>query len=133
LPAALSTSSTPFYLIKTLLYKSLHYYFRSPGLGICPLTSNYSSMYSVANVKKGNFGKKKKEAIMLQVNGKTLTRTMEELGRRTLEKEEEGLTHSRRVERKDRENLRILLYFSTPILFQPLGNLKTKMQLPAWH
>jgi hypothetical protein len=90
-------------------------------------------MYSVANVKKGNFGKKKKEAIMLQVNGKTLTRTMEELGRRTLEKEEEGLTHSRRVERKDRENLRILLYFSTPILFQPLGNLKTKMQLPAWH
>jgi hypothetical protein len=58
---------------------------------------------------------------------------MEELGRRTLEKEEEGFTRSGRVERKDRgEKLRILLYFSTHILFQSLGNLKTKMQLPAW-
>jgi hypothetical protein len=52
---------------------------------------------------------------------------MEELGRRTLEKEEEGFTRSGRVERKDRgENLRILLYFSIHILFQSLGNLKTK-------
>jgi hypothetical protein len=35
---------------------------------------------------------------------------MEELGRRTLEKEEEGFTRSGRVERKDRgENLIILL------------------------
>jgi len=64
---------------------------------------------------------------LLQVNRKTLTRTMEELGRRTLEKEEEGFTRSGRVERKDRgENLRILLYFSIHILFQSLGNLKTK-------
>ena len=57
----------------------------------------------------------------------------EERGRRKLEKGEEGFTRSRRVERKDRgENLRILLYFSTHILFQSLGNLKTKIQLPAW-
>jgi hypothetical protein len=46
----------------------------------------------------------------------------------------EEITRSRRVERKDRGgNLVILLYFSTPILLQSLGNLKTMFILPAWH
>jgi hypothetical protein len=44
----------------------------------------------------------------------------------------EEITRSRRVERKDRGgNLVILLYFSTPILLQSLGNLKTMFILPA--